>query len=220
MELWRDGRKENEAAVAFNEDEQTRPVVFPLAPTKPGMMQYELRVISPAADREAQAYPFLIEALPPGKRILYIENSLGFDFKFLRRAVVSDRNLQLSAFVRWADGRVVSMGERGTAGEAKLDFSTAGLGKYSVVMLGDLTADALTPEQYGVLKRIRESRRRVSFFSVGKTCSLHSEIAQTALGELSPVHLPAEHREANVPVVPLLMPSLLATRSSARSSPT
>jgi uncharacterized membrane protein len=199
VELWRDGRKENEAAVAFNEDDQTRPVVFPLAPTKPGMMQYELRVISPAADKEAQAYPFLIEALPPGKRTLYIENSLGFDFKFLRRAVVSDRNLQLSAFVRWADGRVVSIGERGTAGEAKLDFSTAGLEKYSVVILGDLTADALTPEQYVVLKEFVNRGGGLVLLG-GQNLLASPEIAKTALGELSPVHLPAEYHEENVPV--------------------
>lgn len=199
VQLWRDGLKEKEEAVAFNEDEQTRPVVFPLAPMRPGMMQYEVRVISPAADKEAQAYPFLVEALAPGKRILYIENSLGFDFKFLRRAVVSDRNLQLSAFVRWADGRIVSMGERGAAGEAKLDFTAQGLGKYSVVMLGDLAPSALTPEQYEALREF--VNRGGGLVLIGGPNLLASpDLSRTALGELSPVKLPAEYREVNVPV--------------------
>ncbi|HYR59021.1 MAG TPA: hypothetical protein VEO95_10340, partial [Chthoniobacteraceae bacterium] len=42
VELWRDGKKEREATVAFNEDEQTRPVAFPLAPAAPGVLQFEL----------------------------------------------------------------------------------------------------------------------------------------------------------------------------------
>ena len=199
VELWRDGKKEKEATVAFNEDEQTRPVVFPLAPTKPGMMQFEIRVMDAAADKEAKAYPFVVEALAPGKRILYVQNSLGFDFKFLRRAVVSDRNLQLSAFVRWADGRIVSMGERGAAGEAKLDFTQAGLAKFSVVMLGDLAPEALTADNYAALKEF--VNRGGGLVLLGGPNQLTSaDLAKTALGELSPVKLPAEYRETPTPV--------------------
>jgi uncharacterized membrane protein len=194
IELWRDGRKEKEATVAFNEDEQTRPVVFPLAPVKPGMMQYEIRVTDAAADKEAKSYPFVVEALAPGKRILYLQNSLGFDFKFLRRAVVSDRNLQLSAFVRWADGRIVSMGERGVAAEAKLDFTQTGLSKYSVVILGDLAAEALTADNYAALKEF--VNRGGGLVLLGGPNQLASaDLAKTPLGELSPVKLPAEYRE-------------------------
>ncbi len=199
VELWQDGKKSKEATVAFNEDEQTRPVVFPLAPVKPGMMQFEIRVMDAAADKEAKAYPFVVEALAPGKRILYVQNSLGFDFKFLRRAVVSDRNLQLSAFVRWADGRIVSMGERGLAAEAKLDFTQAGLAKYSVVMLGDLAPEALTAENYAALKEF--VNRGGGLVLLGGPNQLTSaDLAKTALGELSPVKLPAEYRETPVAV--------------------
>jgi uncharacterized membrane protein len=194
VELWRDGRKEKEVAVAFNEDEQTRPVAFPLAPNAPGMLQYELRVTDPAADKDAKAHPFIIEALAPGKRILYVQNTLGFDFKFLRRAIVSDRNLQLSAFVRWGDGHIVSMGERGQTGEARLDFTQPGLAKYSVVILGDLPPDALTAENYAALKEF--VNRGGGLILLGGPNQLASaDLAKTALAELSPIKLPAEYRE-------------------------
>ena len=195
VELWRDGRKEKEVAVAFNEDEQTRPVAFPIAPVAPGILQYELRIGDATADQDAKGHPFIVEALAPGKRILYVQNSLGFDFKFLRRAIVSDRNLQLSAFVRWGDGRIVSMGERGVTADAKLDFTQAGLQKFSVVLLGDLAADALTPENYAALKEF--VNRGGGLVLMGGQNSLASpEGAKTALAELSPVKLPAEYREA------------------------
>ena len=194
VELWCGGRKEKETAVAFNEDEQTRPVAFPLAPVAPGILQYELRVGDPAADQDLKAHPFIVEAIAPGKRILYVQNSLGFDFKFLRRAIVTDRNLQLSAFVRWGDGRIVSMGERGVAAEAKLDFTQNGLQKYSVVVLGDLEATALTADNYAALKEF-VNRGGGLVLMGGRNALVSPEVAKTPLGELSPVKLPAEYRE-------------------------
>ena len=49
IELWRDGRKQAETQVAFNEDEQTRQAAFAIAHDRPGAVQYELRVKDPAA---------------------------------------------------------------------------------------------------------------------------------------------------------------------------
>lgn len=199
VELWREGKKEKDATVSFNEEEQTRPVAFPLSPAAPGIQQYELRVSDPAADKDAQAHPFIVEALPPGKRLLYLQNSLGFDFKFLRRAIQSDRNLQLSAFVRWGDGKIVSMGDRGQRGEANLDFTQPGLAKYSVVILGDVTPDALKPEDYAQLKEF--VNRGGGLVLIGGPNQLPSpDLAQTALGELSPVALPAAYQETPTPV--------------------
>ncbi len=199
VELWRNGTKQTETTVAFNEEEQTRAVVFPVAPAEAGMIQYELRVNDPAADREAKNYPFVIEALAPGKRLLYIQNSLDFDFKFLRKAIVSDRNLQLNAFVRWGDGRLVSMGERGVPAAAKLDLTTTGLSKYSVVILGDLPVDALTPENYKSLKEFVNRGGGLVLLG-GPNLMASQQIAHTALGEVSPVKLPAEYKEAPVAV--------------------
>ena len=199
VEFWRDGKKEKEATVAFNEDEQSRPVAFPIAPDKPGMIQYELRVTDAAADKDAKNYPFVIEALAPGKRILYVQNSLGFDFKFLRKAIVSDRNLQLQAFVRWGDGRLVSMGERGMPADTKLDLTTAGLAKFSVVLLGDLAPEALTAENYQSLREF-VNRGGGLILLGGPNALASAELAKSAIGEVSPVKLPAEYREQNAVV--------------------
>ena len=105
VQLWRDGQKFQETTVAFGEEEQTREATFTVAHEKAGVVQYELRVTDPAADKEAQNYPFLIEVLELGNRVLYLQNALGFDFKYLRQALVGDRNLQLITYVRWADNR-------------------------------------------------------------------------------------------------------------------
>lgn len=236
VEFWRDGKKQTEASVAFNEDEQTRPVAFPIAPEAPGVIQYELRVADAAADTDAKKYPFVVEALTPGKRILYIQNSLGFDFKFLRKAIVSDRNLQLQAFVRWGDGKIVSLSERGQAAQSRLDLSQNGLARYSVVILGDLAPDALTPDN---LREIKEFVNRGGGLVLlgGENLLASPATAGTALAEISPVKLPAEFRQGQFDVAitenglrhpvfgPLFannkdFPSLLSFNATVVSNPT
>jgi uncharacterized membrane protein len=202
VELWRDGAKTAETTVTFNEDEQTRPVVFPIAGTEPGVMQLEMRLNDPAADPDAKTRHFAIEVVAPGKRILYVQNSFGFEFKFLRRAVAGDRNLQLQAFVRSGDGKLVAMGDRGALESAKapkLEFSQAGLSSYAVVVLGDLPPEALTGDQYKALREFVD--RGGGLVLLGGAAGMGSgEIAKTALLEMSPAKLPAEYKEGKFPV--------------------
>ena len=123
VELWRDGKKVGDATTAFSEDEQTRPVSFAVTHERAGVEQYEVRVADAAADREARAYPFSINVQEPGKRVLYLQNQLTFDFKFLRKAIAANRNLQLNSFTRWADGRLINLDDRGGGPPAALDLS-------------------------------------------------------------------------------------------------
>ena len=152
VELWRDGRKQRETTVSFNEEEQTRDTAFAISHDKPGLVQYELRVNNPAADKQAKSFPFLIEVLEPGNRLLYIQNSLGFDFKFLRRAITSDRNLQLNAYVRMGD-RMVQFGERGmAASQQALDLTQAMLARYAVLILGDVPPESFSAAQLAAIR--------------------------------------------------------------------
>ena len=130
LELWRDGAKFQTTTVAFGADEQTREATFAVTHEHPGVVQYELRITDPAADKEAQNYPFLIEVLELGNRVLYLQNTLGFDFKYLREALAGDRNLQLVTYVRWADNRLVLMTGRGSfLKKTPLEFTPGGIGK-------------------------------------------------------------------------------------------
>ena len=195
VELWRSGQKEAESTVTFNEDEQTRPVVFSLSTSEPGMIPFELRIEDAAADEESKKRPFLVEVVAPGKRILYVQNGFNFEFKFLRRAVVGDRNLQLQTFVRTGEGKLVSIG--GGTGQ-KLELTQAGLAPYALVILGDLPPESLSQEQSGALKEY--VNRGGSLILLGGLNSFgSSKIADTSLAEISPAVLPADYREGRFP---------------------
>ena len=198
VELWREGKKACESTVAFNEDEQTRQVAFPISQAVPGAVHYELRISDPAADRDARVNPFVIEAMEPGNRVLYLQNALGFDFKFLRRAIVTDRNLQLNAFVRWADGRLVNIADAGSQAPA-LDLSAQALASTSVVILGDLAPGALSPENCKALAAFVDHGGGLILLG-GPHSLATAGLASTALGPLLPVRLPAEYKEGNFPM--------------------
>ena len=196
IELWRDGKKVGDASTSFNEDEQTRQLAFQVSHEAAGTEQYEVRVRDAAADKEARAYPFSIEVLEPGKRVLYIQNKLGFDLKFLRKAIVSNRNLQLSAFVRWVDGRLVSLDDR--ADQAVLDLSAKALMSNAVVILGDLAPDTLPPEGWRNIREFVDHGGGLVLLGGPKSFP-NSQFAKN-LGQMLPVKVPAEYREGDFPI--------------------
>ena len=196
VELWRNGRKIAETPVSFNEDEQTRQAGFQVTHERPGVEQYEVRVRDAAADKEARAYPFAIDVVEPGKRVLYIQNQLSFDYKFLHRAIVSNRNLQLTSYVRWADGRLVSLDDRG--GQA-LNLSPPALAAYGVVILGDLAPDALPADAWRSLHDFVDHGGGLVLLG-GPASFASPALAQTPLGKLLPVLGPSEFRQGSYPV--------------------
>ncbi len=235
VEIWREGKKTGETTVAFNEDEQTRQATFPISNAKAGSVSYDIRVPDEAADKDAKAYPFVINVLEPGNRVLYVQNTLGFDFKFLRKAIVTDRNLLLSSFVRWGDGRIVALDSRGMA-QAKLDFNEKALANQAVMILGDLPPELLSPES---TKGIRDFvDKGGGLVLLGGANALGSAaFGKSLLGEVAPIKTPAEYREGNFKVEitetglhhpvfgPLFaqvkdFPSLLTVNISESTSPT
>ena len=198
VELWRDGKRVGDATTAFSEDEQTRQVSFPVTYERAGTEQYEVRVADAAADKEARAYPFSINVQEPGKRVLYIQNQLGFDFKFLRKAITSNRNLQLTSFARWADGRLVNLDDRGSQ-PTSLDLSPAALAANAVVILGDLAPEALPGESWRNLHDFVD--RGGGLVMLGGPASFASErLAQTPLADLLPVRGTTAFQEGSFPV--------------------
>jgi uncharacterized membrane protein len=202
LQLWRDGQKFQETTVTFGEEEQTREATFAVAHEKAGVVQYELRVTGPAADKAAQNYPFLIQVLEPGNRVLYVQNALGFDFKYLRQALVGDRNLQLITYVRWADNRLVLLAGQGSFNQQKaLEFSPTELAKYSVILLGDLPPAVLTTADWQALHDVLDHGGALVLLGGANSLGT-AALAQTPLRDLLPVQLDAatEYREGKFPV--------------------
>ena len=129
----------------------------------------------------------------PGKRVLYIQNQLSFDFKFLRKAITGNRNLQLSSFSRWADGRLVNLDDRGGQ---QLDLSPHGLANNAVIILGDLAPDALPPEDWRNLRDFVDHGGGLVMLG-GPNSFASAQFGKTAVADLLPVRGPIDFREGN-----------------------
>ena len=162
-----------------------------------------MRLTDPTADKGANTFPFIIDVLEPGNRIIYLQNTLGFDFKYLRKAILSDRDLQLNAFTRWGDGRIVSIAQPGAPGRAggagaTLDFSTQGLSSCVAVVLGDIAPAALPA---GSLEAIRQFvDRGGGLVLLGGPKGLTANFSGTPLGDMLPIKTPALYQEGNFPL--------------------
>jgi uncharacterized membrane protein len=89
----------------------------------------------------------------PSLRILYIEGSIRPEYKFLRRRLDSDPNLQFAALVRVSENRFWSYG--GVKGQRLTDLpkTDEDFGLFDVLILGDLDSSFLSPGQMARIRR-------------------------------------------------------------------
>ena len=163
--------------------------MLPLKPEKPGSYAYEIRVADPAADASAKSQPFVIAVRQEGRSVLLLSNTLGFEGKFLRRALTTDRNVRLDSFARWQDGRWASI----DGGKDTLDLSAAGLSSRSAIVLADVSPDALDPAQWQAIADF--AGKGGGLVVLGGPNLLGSPQAAACLGRVLPVPTPAPHRD-------------------------
>ena len=193
VELWSEGRKLAEKRVRFTQRAEVVEATLPLNPARPGSYAYEIRVADPAADASARSQPFVIAVRQEGRSVLLLSNALGFEGKFLRRALTTDRNVRLDSFVRWQDGRWASLGGGGGVAKETLDLNPAALASRAVVVLADVAPEALNPGQWQAIADYASKGGGVVI--LGGPNLLGSPLAAGALGRVLPVPTPAPHRD-------------------------
>jgi uncharacterized membrane protein len=193
IELWSEDRKVAVKHVRFSRRGDVVEALLPLKPENPGSYPYEIRVPDPAADASAKSQPFVIAVRQEGRSVLLLSNTIGFEGKFLRRALTTDRNQRLDSYARWPDGRWAGFGDGGGNAGDTLDLSAAGLSSRAAVVLADVSPDALNPAQWQALADYADGGG--GLVVLGGPNLLGSPLAATALGRILPVPTPAPHRD-------------------------
>jgi len=136
--------------VAFEEGQQFAQIAFTVEPADVGQALYQVE-IAPQLDDivENNRRDFIIDVTDPKNRVLYLEGVPRWEFKFLKRALLSEKNYQLSAFVRGGDGTFINFDElSGNAGAQSPTFDKESLQDYKVIILGDMPGSALTEDNF------------------------------------------------------------------------
>lgn len=201
LEWWMEGRKIGERKVRFGHDGDVAETSLAMPPLQPGTYPFELRIPDEAAEPSARQQPFVLTVRQEGRSILLLQNTLGFEGKFLRRALSADRNVRLDSYTRWQDGGWARFEDGGTAQNAPaatLDLSRGALAARSVVILSDVQPGALTVGQWqGIASYVDHGGGLVL---LGGPNLLGSALAANPLSKTVPVPTPALYRDGRFPV--------------------
>jgi uncharacterized membrane protein len=106
-------------------------------------------------DNESELHVLVTE---PRIRILYVEGSVRPEYKFLKRVLDTDPNIQFMSLVRWSGQKFSAYGSIGQRRLLRLPTTTEDFALFDVLILGDLDRTYLSGRQLEDvrLRRIRE----------------------------------------------------------------
>jgi uncharacterized membrane protein len=124
-------------------------------------------------------------------RILYLEGEPRWEFKFLRRAVEDDRNIDLVSILRTTQNKIY---RQGIANEKELEegfpSKVADLFGFEGLILGSVDAAYLTPNQQELIRQFVDRRGGGLLFLGGRDSLADGGYQKSLLNELLPVVLP------------------------------
>ena len=176
--------------VEFGEGEPFKQVTFSVEPVEVGQILYRVEIVPPAetdgvADNNNKE--FLVEVTDPKNKVLYIEGVPRWEFKFLKRALLSERNYQLSAFVRSGAGSFINFDQvSGQAGAEMPVFTTEGLAAYRVIVIGDMEGTALTDDNRRNIRDFVDKGGGLLLVGAGKSYGPAGLMQSSFLKELMP----------------------------------
>jgi hypothetical protein len=140
------------------------------------------------ASNNAQTRLINVESLKP--RILYVEGEPKWDFKFIRRALEGDRNLQLTTMLRTTQNKIYRQGvEDPKELEQGFPDKEEELFKFSGLMIGGVEASWFTPQQQAMIKNFADRRGGGVMFLAGRGAMSDGGWAASSMAEMIPVTL-------------------------------
>jgi len=189
VRLLQNGREVQTQTLSWDETERFKQVPFTLTPAEVGQILLRVEIQPPAEDAnpDNNFREFLIDVTDPQNRVLYIEGVPRWEFKFLKRALMGDKSVVLSSFVSTGTGGFVGFSDDPkAASETVPPFTREGLQKYKVVILGNLPADALKPQDYQGLRDFVDRGGGLLLLGGDKAYTMDGWVTVPAMKELMP----------------------------------
>lgn len=190
LSLSEDGELRHREIVDFAEGESFRRLRLPLAPERVGALPLKLELdLEDGRQGRRRSRELMIEVVEAEGRILYLEGAPRWEFRFFRQALQSEPDYDLLALARGVDGGFVSF-DQSDAPIMSLDLSELRgerLRDYSLIVLGDLPASALSVELARDLRDFVERGGGMLLLGGRQALGKHGLLALPDLNALSPV---------------------------------
>ena len=147
VRLYSDSELVESREIRFARDAMLERLRFDISPDRVGAAYYTIE-IEPEQDGRADnnVFQFMVEVIDSEMRVLYLEGTPRWEFKFFKNALFRESQFSLDAFVQAANGVFLSFDEtKGMSadGSGAPDLSGSNLEKYKVLVLGELESAAV-----------------------------------------------------------------------------
>ncbi|MEK6647210.1 MAG: hypothetical protein AABY84_11125 [Candidatus Firestonebacteria bacterium] len=123
--------------VNFSPNTPIQKVKLKLIASKVGKFKYFVRI----SDDVQKSFPLNVKNIKI--RVLYIEGAPRWEYKFLRRALQEDSNIELTCFLRLAGNKMYQQ-DTGVSGNAPFPQNLEDFSRYDAIILGDIERNFFT----------------------------------------------------------------------------
>jgi uncharacterized membrane protein len=173
---------------------QTENVVFNAGEAGPRALQVKVEPLSGEENLANNSLSRLVNVSGRKKRVLYFEGEPRWIYKFMRRAVEDDKNVEIISMLRTTPNKIYRQG--GDPNELANGFPTKAeeLFVYDGLIIGSSEANYFTPGQQQLIRDFADKRGGGVLFLGGRFALSDGGYARSPLAEILPVRLPAgEH---------------------------
>ena len=213
-----DGRIVSTHAIALPGDGERRPIRVAIPAAEAGVRRLRFRVVPQPTEllAENNAREAIVTVRDGREKILYVEGEPRFEFKFVRRAVAADSQLQVVGLQRTAEDKFLRL-DVSDSGELRAGFPATReeLFGYRAVILGSIEASHFTSEQLRLLADFVGERGGGLLLLGGRRSFREGGWSGTALAEVMPVALDEGAPEENLEEAPSFLAEVHANPTAA-----
>ncbi|MDA1141143.1 MAG: hypothetical protein O3B01_21465 [Planctomycetota bacterium] len=174
-----------EQAVSLPKSGESKDVKIRYRPRVVGRFTYEILL----EEQEGEAVTtnngrkHLMSVVDDKVRVLYVAGHPGWDYRFLKNAMIRDHSTEVSTLLQTADAEFVQEGNRRIS---RFPLNRQELYEYDVIVFSDVDFTSFSEEQFEAMLGFVEDLGGGIFFQLGPYNRLHS-LANCPLSKLLPV---------------------------------
>jgi uncharacterized membrane protein len=170
---------------------QTEPVLFNAGDAGVKNLEFTLDPLPDEENKNNNTVTRVLNVDNSKPRILYMEGEPRWDYKFIRRAVEDDKNIELVSIVRTTQNKIYRQGIANSE-ELKEGFPSKveELFAYQGLILGSVEASYFSNTQQDLIQQFVDRRGGGLLFLGGRASLSDGGYAQPPFVDLLPVHLP------------------------------
>ena len=146
VQFFKNGELKTKKNVHFKKNQRMKETSLSIQPKKTGEHVYKIQ-INPADDARFtnNRRRFIIEVTQRQNRVLYLEDNRRWEFKFLKRALLAEKRIHLTAFVGSGNNTFLKFDERNTGGSSSdlPELTRRYLSQFRAIILGDIPPQSL-----------------------------------------------------------------------------